>query len=185
MRQWRNSNHIYHHRNVQQSEPKTTSFIKSRILHFPSESLGLAIMESGEFMVSRKYYLQRNKDSTVSYIKLHYSVFQKSFFGRTTLLKNMTNVIYKFQSPNSSLVRTGVCIQTGFTASIITPEISMSLKTLKKRWNISFIKCRNLDGTGEQLESFHFHSARKEPINGVVKFVSISKLIFIILVARL
>ena len=64
---------------MQQSEPKTTSFIKSRILHSPSESLGLVIMENGEFMDSRKYYLQRNKDSIVSYITLRYRVFQKSF----------------------------------------------------------------------------------------------------------
>ena len=92
----------------------------------------------------------------------------------------MTNVIYNFQSPNSLLERTGVCIQTGFTANIIMPEISMSLKTLRKRWNIFFIKCRNQDGTGEQPELFHFHSARKELINGVVKFVSISKFISII-----
>ena len=49
------------------------------------------------------------------------------------LFQNVTNVIYNFQSPNSLLERTGVCIQTGFTASIIMPEISMSLKTLKKR----------------------------------------------------
>ena len=74
-----NFNHIYYLRNVQQSEPKTTSFIKSRILHSPSESLGLVIMENGEFMDSRKYYLQRNKDLIVSYIILRYMVFQKSF----------------------------------------------------------------------------------------------------------
>ena len=92
----------------------------------------------------------------------------------------MTNIIYNSQSPNNLLERTGVCTQTGFTASIIMPEISMSLKTLKKRWSISFIKCRNQGGTGEQLESFHFPSAQKEPINGVVKSVSILKSIFII-----
>ena len=179
-----NSNHIYYLRNVQQSEPKTTSFIKSRILHSPLESLGLVIMENGGFMDSRKYYLQRNKDLIVSYIKWHYIVFQ-NIMGHTRLFQNVTNVIYHFQSPNSLLERTGVCIQTGFTASIIMPEISMSLKTRKKRWNISFIKCRNQDGTGEQPESFHFHSARKEPINGVVKFVSIWKFIFVILNATL
>ena len=77
-----NSNDICYLRNVQQSEPKTTSSIKSRILHSPSESLGLVIMENGEFMDSRKYYLQRNKDSIVSYITLHYRVFQKYYlFG--------------------------------------------------------------------------------------------------------
>ena len=97
----------------------------------------------------------------------------------------MTNITYILQSPNNLLERTGVCIQTGFTASIIMPEISMSLKTRKKRWNISFIKCRNQDGTGEPLESFHFPSAQKEPINVVVKFVSICKFVFIILDARL
>ena len=73
-----NSNHIYYLRNVQQSEPKTTSFIKSRILHSPSESLGLVIMENGGFMDSKKYYLQPNKDLIVSYVKLHYMLFQRS-----------------------------------------------------------------------------------------------------------
>ena len=78
-----NSNHICYLRNVQQSEPKTTSFIKSRILHSPSESLGLVIMENGGFMDSKKYYLQPNKDLIVSYIKSHYSVFQQSFYFAT------------------------------------------------------------------------------------------------------